>query len=230
MFVIVAGGGTVGYHLTKELLAEGHEVVLIEKDRNVAGRIAEELGPIVLARDACEGRWLAEAGVVRADAVIAVTGDDEDNLIICQMARFTSSTPVRTIARVKNPKNEAVLQQLGVDATVSSTTIIKQLVEQEMPQYAVAHLATLREAGLEFVEFHLVAGSPAAGRRVAELRLPAGSNIILILRQMTSIYPEPATILQPGDRVIACIRTEAEPDMRRLLVGGAHFHEVIRTT
>ncbi|MER3406420.1 MAG: portal protein, partial [Chloroflexota bacterium] len=117
MFIIVAGGGTVGYYLTRELLAEGHEVVLLEKDPKVAARIAEELGPIVLARDACEGRWLAEAGVVRADAVIAVTGDDEDNLIICQMAKFTSSTPVRTIARVKNPKNEWVLRQLGVDAT-----------------------------------------------------------------------------------------------------------------
>ncbi len=228
MFIIVAGGGTVGYHLTRELLAEGHEVVLLEKDPKVAARIAEELGPIVLARDACEGRWLEEAGVVRADAVIAVTGDDEDNLIICQMAKFTSSTPVRTIARVKNPKNEWVLRQLGVDATVSSTAIIKQLVEQEIPQYAMAHLATLREAGLEFVEFHIAGDSPAAGRRVGDLRLPSGTTLILVLRDATPIYPDKDTILRGGDTVIALIRLEAEQDVRRALVGEAQFHEVPR--
>src|SRR5881397_1906271 len=114
MFVLVVGGGKVGYYLAKELVESGHEVVLMEKDHARADQIADEIGSIVIAHDGCEGKYLAEAGANRADIVAAVTGDDEDNLVICQMAKHHFDVP-RTIARVNNPKNEALFKHLGVD-------------------------------------------------------------------------------------------------------------------
>src|SRR5439155_5065118 len=118
VFVLVIGGGKVGYYLTKELIDSGHEVVLMEKDRDRANQIADEVGSIVISHDGCEGKYLAEAGANRADIVAAVTGDDEDNLVICQMAKHHFDVP-RTIARVHNPKNEELFKHLGVDELIS---------------------------------------------------------------------------------------------------------------
>ena len=123
MFVLVVGGGKVGYYLAKELIDSGHEVALMEKDAARARQIADEIGSIVIPHDGCEGKYLAEAGCNRADVVAAVTGDDEDNLVICQMAKHHFDVP-RTIARVNNPKNEALFRHLGVDELISPTRMI----------------------------------------------------------------------------------------------------------
>ena len=120
MFVLVVGGGKVGYYLTRELIESGHEVVLMEKDRARADQIADEIGSIVVAKDGCEGSALAEAGANRADIVAAVTGDDEDNLVICQMAKHHFDVP-RTIARVNNPKNEPPVPPPGVHEIIRPT-------------------------------------------------------------------------------------------------------------
>ena len=119
MFVLVVGGGKVGYYLTKELIESSHEVVLMEKDRARAAQIVDELGSIVVPHDGCEGKYLGEAGSNRADIVAAVTGDDEDNLVICQMAKHHFDVP-RTIARVNNPKNEQLFRHLGVDVNLGN--------------------------------------------------------------------------------------------------------------
>ncbi len=139
MFVLVVGGGKVGYYLTKELIESGHEVVLMEKDRARAAQIVDELGSIVVAHDGCEGKYLGEAGSNRADIVAAVTGDDEDNLVICQMAKHHFDVP-RTIARVNNPKNEALFRHLGVDELISPTRMILGSIEQSSrPSSRPAH-------------------------------------------------------------------------------------------
>jgi trk system potassium uptake protein TrkA len=132
VFVLVVGGGKVGYYLAKELIEAGHEVVLMEKDPGRATQIADDIGSIVIARDGCEGNQLAEAGCERADVVAAVTGDDEDNLVICQMAKHHFDVP-RTIARVNNPKNEALFRHLGVDELFSPTRMILGSIEQDIP-------------------------------------------------------------------------------------------------
>ncbi len=163
MFVLVVGGGKVGYYLTKELIESGHEVALMEKDRDRAGQIADEIGSIVIPHDGCEGKYLAEAGCNRADVVAAVTGDDEDNLVICQMAKHHFDVP-RTIARVNNPKNEELFRHLGVDELISPTRMILGSIEQDIPVHELLHLAALGENELELIEAHLQDGSPAVGR------------------------------------------------------------------
>src|ERR687893_3019611 len=173
MYVIVVGGGKVGYYLTKELLAAGHELVLMEKDPRRARQIADEVGSIVLARDGCEGKHLAEAGANRATIVAAVTGDDEDNLVVCQMAKHHFDVP-RTIARVNNPKNEPLFRHLGVDEIISPTRMILGSIEQDIPVHELLPLAQLHGGQLEVVEAQIDEGSPAIGRRASDLPLPEG--------------------------------------------------------
>src|SRR5574338_666307 len=151
MFVLVVGGGKVGYYLTKELIENGHEVVLMEKDRARAAQIVDELGSIVVARDGCEGKFLRTAGANRADIVAAVTGDGEDNLVICQMSKHHFDVP-RTIARVNNPKNEDLFRHLGVDESISPTRMALAAIEQDIPVHELLHLARLEGGELELVE------------------------------------------------------------------------------
>ena len=173
MFVIVVGGGKVGYYLTKELIASGHEVALMEKDRRRAELIKDEIGSVVIAQDGCEGKYLHEAGANRAEIVAAVTGDDEDNLVICQMAKHHFDVP-RTIARVNNPKNERLFRHLGVDEIISPTRMILGSIEQDIPVHELLHLAALGVGELEIIEAHLQPGSPAIGRIALDIPVPAG--------------------------------------------------------
>src|SRR5581483_6279449 len=222
MYIIVAGGGKVGYHLTKELLAQGHEVVLIEMDRVRAQRIADELGSVVIPHNADEGRWLIEAGVERADVVIAATGDDEDNLIICQLAELIArkaGRKPRTIARVNHPKNEAVLKRLGVDATVSTTSVVLSLIEQELSPYPTVHLMTLRQAGIELMGFIIPSTSPAVGQAIRALGLPSGVSLPLVLRGREAIRADESTMLAANDTVIALLPVEHEAAVRERLMG-----------
>jgi trk system potassium uptake protein TrkA len=168
VFVLVVGGGKVGYYLAKELLDSGHEVALMEKDPERARQIADEIGSIVIAHDGCEGKYLGEAGSNRADVVAAVTGDDEDNLVICQMAKHHFDVP-RTIARVNNPKNEGLFRHLGVDELISPTRMILGSIEQDIPVHELLHLAALGEGELELIEARL---HPRSAVRHATSRFP----------------------------------------------------------
>src|SRR5438128_10296262 len=181
MFVLVVGGGKVGYYLTKELIQSGHEVVLMEKDHGRADQIADEIGSIVIPHDGCEGSYLKEAGANRADIVAAVTGDDEDNLVICQMAKHHFDVP-RTIARVNNPKNEELFKHLGVDELISPTRMILGSIEQDIPGHELLQLAALGEDELEIIEAHLQAGWPAVGRAPQDLAIPEGCSPVRVIR------------------------------------------------
>ena len=154
MYIVIVGGGNVGYYLAKTLSTTSHEVLLMEKDRQVHRMIAEELGEIAVQGDGCEVRLLEEAGVGRADVVVAATGDDEDNLVICQMSKRMFNVP-RTIARVNNPLNEDLFHRFGIDATVSSTKIIYNLIEQEIQTGQVTPLAALKRGRLEIVDIEI---------------------------------------------------------------------------
>lgn len=220
MYVIVVGGGKVGYYLTKELLAAGHELVLLEKDPARARQIADEIGSVVLAKDGCEGKHLAEAGANRAAIVAAVTGDDEDNLVVCQMAKHHFDVP-RTIARVNNPSNEPLFRHLGVDEIISPTRMILGAVEQDIPVHALLHLAQLEGGEQELVEAQIVAESPAVGRRAADFSLPEGCSLFALLRDDMAQAITPDTVLQAGDKVIAVTRPERADLLRRELIGAA---------
>ena len=218
MFIIVVGGGKVGYHLTKELLASGHEVVLVEKDRDWAAQIAHEIGSVVLNRDGCEGRYLAEAGAHRAAVVAAVTGDDEDNLTVCQMAKHHFNVP-RTIARVSNPKNELLFRKLGVDEVINPTHMALGAIEQNIPVHYLLHLAQLSAGDLEVVEAQIEPDSPAAGKVPRDLVLPDGCILFVVIRGAAVQAIRADTLLQPGDRLVALSRAESQDEVRRLLIG-----------
>ena len=217
MFVLVVGGGKVGYYLTKELIDAGHEVALMEKDPSRAAQIADEIGSIVIAHDGCEGKYLAEAGANRADIVAAVTGDDEDNLVICQMAKHHFDVP-RTIARVNNPKNEALFRHLGVDELISPTRMILGSIEQDIPVHELLHLGAI-DSELEIIEAHLQAGSPAIGRAPKDNPVPEGCSLFAVIRDGVATPLRSDTILNEGDKVIAIGKAECGPGLHDLLIG-----------
>jgi trk system potassium uptake protein TrkA len=218
MFVLVVGGGKVGYYLTKELIDSGHECVLMEKDRSRAESIRDEIGSVVISQDGCEGKYLKEAGANRADVVAAVTGDDEDNLVICQMAKHHFNVP-RTIARVNNPKNEALFRHLGVDEIISPTRMILGSIEQDIPVHELLHLAALGEGELEIIEAHLQPGSPAVGKIAADLRVPSGCSLFGVIRNGSPAPLRSDTVLEEGDKVIAIGRPDCELELRTQLIG-----------
>lgn len=218
MYVVVVGGGNVGYYLTKELLAAGHEVVMIEKDHSRARQIADELGSIVIPNDGCEGRYQEEAGMARADVIAAVTGDDEDNLVACQVAKMRFNVP-RAIARVNNPKNEHLFRQLAIDETVSPTRTILGVIEHEIPIHDLLHLTELDRGELQIVEAQLDASSPVVGRELRELQLPEGSHVAVLIRNERALAARPETRLMNGDRLLAVTSAEQEAELRSLLIG-----------
>ena len=218
MYVVVVGGGNVGYYLTKELLAAGHEVVMIEKYPPRARQIADELGSIVIPNDGCEGRYQAEAGMARADVVAAVTGDDEDNLVACQVAKMRFNVP-RSIARVNNPKNEQLFRQLAIDETVSPTRTILGVIEHEIPIHDLLHLTELERGELQIVEAQLDADSPVVGRELRDLKLPEGSFVAVLIRNARALAVRPETRLLDGDKLLAVTSAEQEAELRSLLIG-----------
>jgi len=229
MFVLVIGGGKVGYYLAKELLGSGHEVVVMEKDRARASQIADEIGSIVVAHDGCEGKYLAEAGCNRADVVAAVTGDDEDNLVICQMAKHHFDVP-RTIARVNNPKNEQLFRHLGVDELISPTRMILGSIEQDIPVHELLLLAALGGSELELIEALLQPSSPAVGRNARDIPLPEGCAIFAVIRDDVAISVRADTVLAEGDKVIAIGKTECQAALHEQLIGDATDAIEVATT
>jgi trk system potassium uptake protein len=218
VYIIVAGGGKVGYYLTKTLINAGYEVLLIEKDRKKVDIYLERFGSIVVRGDACEASVCEEAGMQRADVVVAVTGDDEDNLVICQLAKKRFRVP-RTVARVNNPKNEEVLKRLGVDVTVSQTNFIMNLIEQEIPAMSLVHLLTIRHSNLALVEAEISDRSKVVGRRIGDVDMPADTCIALVIRDQKPLIPNPDTRLLADDEVIAMAKKESEQALRDLFVG-----------
>jgi trk system potassium uptake protein TrkA len=220
MYIIVVGGGKVGYYLTKSLLEEGHEVLVIEKDPRKCAMLTDELGTNVLQGDGCEAAVMAEAGMGRANVVVAVTGDDEDNLVVCQVAKHKFNVP-RTIARINNPKNERIFHRLGIDVTVSSTKLILSQIEQVIPSQSLVHLLALRGVGVNFIELEIPPDSPALGRPLRELGIPDDCILPLVIREgKEAIIPYGDTVLKAKDQVIAVTSETSEQTIRRILLGG----------
>ncbi len=209
MYVIIVGAGKVGYYLTKRLQQEGHEVLLMEKDKRRAYSLNEMLGDTVLWGDGCEVRVMAEAGFGRADCIVAVTGDDEDNLVICQMAKGEFNVP-RTLARVNNPSNEELFQQLGIDTTVSSTSLIFNLIDQQIEPGQLIPLGALKKGNIEVVAISVSERSPVLGKSVRQLSLPADALIISVVRGENGRLPSDDLRFEAGDSVVALVSASSE--------------------
>jgi trk system potassium uptake protein TrkA len=215
MYAIVAGGGKVGFYLARELIEQSNEVLIIENSSERVQFIANELGNVVLKGNADEASTLAEAGAERADVVLAVTGDDEDNLVICQVAkgRFGSR---RTVARINDPRNESIFKMLGIDATVNATEVMLSVLSQELPQANLVPLLRLRDTDVEVVEAMLASESRAVGVPLRELELPPESTVAVVIRDRNAFFPNGTTVLQPGDEVVALTRAIHEAQLRNL--------------
>ncbi len=219
MYIIVVGGGRVGYYLSRALLDEGHEVLVIEKNARFCEIINEEMGSICIQGDGCEAATLADAGTGRADMLVAITGDDEDNLVACQIAKYKFNV-TRTIARIRNPQNEAIFKKLGIDVTVSATTIILEAIEKEVPTHPLTHLLTISERDLEIVEVRIPPESATIGKAVKEIPLPEGSKLALVLPKNRKPHiPTPRTVLREGDQIIALTTPKLEAKLRTALTG-----------
>jgi len=218
MYALVAGGGKVGANVARSLLRMGHEVTLIEQRPYRFERLQEEFEHQVLLGDATELHTLELAGVERPpDLVFAVTGDDEDNLIICQLAREGYRVP-KVVARVNDPRNQEHFDLLGITQTVCATSSILGLVEHELPDHGIVRLLELRKENLEIVELQVSRDSPAAGKRIAGLTLPEGARLISIMRNGRSELAHDSSVLRPGDQVLAVLEPGKEDQLRRVLL------------
>jgi len=201
MYVIIVGAGKVGLNLARELIDKGHEGTLLEADRRRYLLVEPELGHVVHYGDATELWVLERAGIQRTDLVITVTGDDEDNMLVCQVAKEKYECE-RVIARVNNPRNLQHFKLLGIQPVVSATDLILRLIEHEVPRYGLIHLLALEEERLEIIELEVQSGAPAAGLRVADVSLPEGSLVISVLRDGRGFVPTPETVVEAGDQVL----------------------------
>ena len=222
MFVLIVGGGKVGTYLARALLTQGHEVVVVEKEARKSQYMTNILETdVALLGDGCDPVVLEQAGVERADVVVADTGDDEDNLVVCLIAKKASKA--RCIARVNNPKNKQIFESIDRErpiTLVSSTEIILDLINEYVnaPDYSI--ITKLRDGDLELVKLTVPADCPAAGKRILEVGLPRGSIVVAVDRKGHDlVIPSGETVLQPGDEVVVMCKRDSRPAVRRAIAG-----------
>src|SRR5215472_14814847 len=218
MYVIVAGGGKVGANLARSLIGQGHEVTMIEQRRDRFEQLEEEFEHQVQLGDATELFVLERAGIGRPpDIMVAATGDDEDNIIICQIAREKYGVP-KVIARVNDPRNQAHFDLLGISPTICATSSVMALVEHEVPEHDLIHLLELRGENLEIVEVQIDGNSPSTGKSIEALALPEGSRLISVMRDGRAEIAVGSTVLEAGDQVLAILEPGKEDELRRVLL------------
>ncbi|MGE0056543.1 MAG: TrkA family potassium uptake protein [Dehalococcoidia bacterium] len=215
MFIVVAGAGKVGYHLAKALIAD-HEVLIIEVDSSRVDFVSEELGAeVIMQGDACDAATMERAGMERADLVVAVIGEDRDNLTFCQIAKARFAVP-RAVARINNPQNETLFRALGIDSTVSATNLILGHIEQELPWRGMIPLMTLQ--GIELVEVRVPREANIVGKQVKQLLLPQGSLLNLVISDGVPRVPQPDTVIRSDDILVAVTNIENEEALRNALI------------
>lgn len=217
MYIVIVGAGKVGYHLGRLLMKEGQEVMMIEKDRAKVNTLSLEFHDCIMEGDGSTVEVLREAGTNRADVVVAATGNDEDNLVICQVTKLVFMRP-RTIARVNNPRNEELFTGLGVDASVNATRIINAIIEEQVKAGdMMIPLLMLKEGDVEIVEVALTRSSHIVKKKIKDLSLPAGSIFIAVIRGEEVMIPHGETEFQPEDKVLALVKRESEQALREML-------------
>ncbi|MDD5282111.1 MAG: NAD-binding protein [Candidatus Omnitrophica bacterium] len=218
MYILIIGAGKVGYFLAKRLCQGKHTVSIVDKDRIVCDEIAKELEALVVNGDGCDPKILEEAGIERADVMAAVTGDDEDNLIVCQLAKEKFNLQ-RTVGRVNNPDNEHTFNELGIDVPVDSTKIIAKVIEEEVSFSDFVNLMSFKRGKLAIVRVDLPSDSPVINKEVKDITLPQDAVLVSIVRGEEVILPKGNTVLKTGDDVIALTLVGNEPQLLSLLAG-----------
>lgn len=217
MNIIIVGGGNVGYYLA-EKLSEKNYIVLIEKEPKISEKLAEKINCLVISGDGCDPEILKKAGIKKADVVAAVTGNDEDNLVICQIAKEIFNVR-RTVARVNNPKNEKTFYQLGVDVAISGTSLIAKVIEEEVSLEDFTTLFTFKKGKLSILRIDLPENSPVINRKIEEINLPEDSVIVAVVRNDKFLMPKNDLTLKENDEVIAITKIENESFLFNVLIG-----------
>ncbi len=222
LYVIVVGGGNVGVQLCKRLIARGHEVVLMEKDARQAQKLGNLIGDEnVVHGDGCDLITQRSTGFNRADIVVSVTGEDEDNLICCQLAKEVWKVK-RVVARVNDPSHETVFRELGIDDTVSATGIIFSLIDQQISSDELIPVGHLHKGHVEVVESVLSERSPLLGRAVRDIALPQGSFIVSIFRDGVATQVTGDSTFSVGDTVVAMVPIVRADELRAVLMARDH--------
>jgi trk system potassium uptake protein TrkA len=218
MYILIVGAGRVGYFLAQRLLQDNHSVALVDKDKSVCEEITRELDVLVINGDGCSPPVLKEAGIERADVVASVTGDDEDNLIICQVAKERFSVD-RTVGRVNDPKNEHIFFELGVDIPIDATAIIAKIIEEEVSFADFVNLLSFKRGKLAIVRVDLPDDAPVINQMLQDIKLPPDSVFVSILRGEEVIVPRGDTVLESGDDIIALTMVGNESKLLNVLLG-----------
>ncbi|MFZ0058653.1 MAG: TrkA family potassium uptake protein [Acidimicrobiales bacterium] len=219
MKVAIAGAGVVGTAIARDLHANGHEVLLIEKDRAVVGSLQPTLDVTWVVADACEMSSLDAAGMSEVDVAVAVTGDDEDNLVISLLAKQEFAVP-RVIARVNTPENGWLFNDSwGVDVSVSTPALLTSLVEEAVSVGSLVPLLELGGGDTYLVEVTLAVTSPVAGTALADLALPRDAAVVAVRRKSRVLPPRADTVFIAGDEILLLVTKDAENAVYRLLVG-----------
>ena len=217
--IAIAGAGNVGRYVAKDLLGRGHEVVVIEQNRDLVATLEPDLGVSWVRGDACEMHVLDAAILASCDVMVAATGDDEDNLVIALLAKQEFAVP-RVVARVNFPDNEWLFTETwGVDVAVSTPHLLTSVVEEAVSVGDLVRLLNLEQGKVALVEVTLASESPAVGKTMGDLRMPPDCTIVAIVRDRHVIAPQAETPLQEGDEVLALSAPEAELDLKRVLAG-----------
>ncbi len=220
MYIVIIGGGRIGYYLTKTLIEEGHEVVIIEKEAALVETLNNEFGSVCVQGDGCELATLIQVGTKRADMFIAVTGEDPDNLVSCQIAKHQFNIP-RTVARIRNPINEPLFKKLGVDVTVSGTNVILEYIQEELPTHPLTHLMDIEESGEVIVVVRIPDNAASIGQPIRNLDIPEESKLVLVINATNIKHriPTKNTVIKSGDRIIATTTRKQEDRLREALTG-----------
>lgn len=218
MHIVIVGGGRIGKFLAKRLIQDKNSVVIIEVDPDTAKQLAIELEAVVICGNGCETAILEQATANRADVLVAVTGQDEDNFIVCQTAKELFKVK-RTIARVNDPDNERVFNELGVDVPIGATVILGKIIEEEASFDDVVELFSFKRGKLSLIRVDLPETSPLINKKIFELQLPPSSVLVSIMRADEIIIPKGDTVLQPMDDVIALTLVEHKQRLLSYLIG-----------
>ena len=218
MYIVIVGCSEIGYHLTKVFLASRHEVVVVEKNHDRCRLLSGESGIVTVHGDGSDERTLRQAGVSRADIVITVTGRDETNLVICQMAKGIFRAPF-TMALIKDPKNEPIFHVLGVDVVVNGTHQILASFEEAVPGRPLIHLMDLRIPGMELVSVSLPDDAAVVGKRLGDVELPPHCFVSLVVKKGGAEIPNEGLVLEANDELVAVTRTGQEQVLYDILTG-----------
>lgn len=215
---MISGGGKVGSFLANRLGKEGHTVVIIEKDLETCEKLSTFIPGIVINGDGCDYRFQEEARMERADVFAAVTGDDDDNLVACQLAKVSFNVP-RTVARVNNPKNERIFNLMGI-AAISSTTVIGHLIQEESTVGDIVTLQLLKNGKVAIIELDIPAtGARSIGKAIKDIEIPEGCLLVSIVRGEEVIVPKGGVVIMPEDSIIAVSSVDKEKDLKKALTG-----------